>query len=65
MISFNGNKTITTGGRYNLTTNLKFKKALHLSLEAKNINGSIFMTAGFNYRMPAINASIGIAQLKT
>ena len=68
VISFNGNKTITTGGGgVILTNNSKiYKKALHLSLGGKKKHKWEYIhdEAGFNYRMPAINASIGIAQLK-
>jgi len=68
VISFNGNKTITTGGGgVILTNNSKiYKKALHLSLGGKKKHKWEYIhdEAGYNYRMPAINASIGIAQLK-
>ena len=67
-ISFNGNKIITTGGGGVLITNNKelAKKARHLSTTAK-LN-HIFQykhdKIGYNYRMPAINAALGVSQLK-
>jgi perosamine synthetase len=68
VISFNGNKTITTGGGgVILTENLKiYKTALHLSLGGKKKHKWEYIhdIAGFNYRLPAINASLGVAQLK-
>ena len=56
MISFNGNKTITTGGGVILTNNSKiYKKALHLSLGGKKKHKWEYIhdEAGFNYRMPS------------
>ena len=67
VISFNGNKTITTGGGGVLLTN-KSKigsKARHLSTTAR-VSSFEFEhdDVAFNYRMPNINAAIGVAQLK-
>jgi len=68
ILSFNGNKIITTGGGgMILTNNFKiYKKAKMLSQVAKkphpwkyDYNG-----LGFNYRMPNLNASLGCAQIK-
>ncbi len=68
MISFNGNKTITTGGGGMLL----FKddklaiKAKHLSTQAKLAHPWEFFhdEIGYNYRMPNINAALGVAQLE-
>lgn len=68
IISFNGNKTITTGGGGILLTNSKFfaKRAKHLTTTAK-LNHKweyIFEETGYNFRLPNINAALGLGQLK-
>jgi aminotransferase in exopolysaccharide biosynthesis len=67
-LSFNGNKTITTGGGGAiLTNNLDLAKhAKHLSTTAKISHKWAFKhdEIGFNYRMPNINAALGCAQLE-
>ncbi len=68
VLSFNGNKIITTGGGGMILTNLKelANKAYHISRTAK-INHPwkyIYDQVGYNYRMPNINASIGCAQME-
>ena len=67
-ISFNGNKTITTGGGGAvLTNNLELAKhAKHLSTTAKISHKWAFKhdQIGYNYRMPNINAALGCAQLE-
>ena len=66
--SFNGNKIITTGGGGALVTDSEalFKKALHLSTTAKRPHPFAYEhdAIGFNYRMPNINAALGLAQLE-
>ena len=66
-LSFNGNKIITTGGGGAVITNNKnlADKIRHLSTTSKVKNGYKFLHdgLGFNYRMPAINAALGISQL--
>ena len=68
VLSFNGNKTITTGGGGAILTNNKqiAKKAKHLSTTAKVKHSWEFIhdEIGFNYRMPNINAAVGCAQLE-
>jgi len=68
VISFNGNKTITTGGGGVLLFNDETiaKKAKHLSTQAKIPHPWDFEhdEIGYNYRMPNINAAIGVAQLE-
>tara|TARA_B100000989_G_scaffold298149_1_gene286316 strand:- start:546 stop:1724 length:1179 start_codon:yes stop_codon:yes gene_type:complete len=68
VLSFNGNKIITTGGGGAILTNNKkyFKKIKSLSTVCKiqhqwNYN---YHDVGYNYRMPNINAALGLAQLK-
>jgi perosamine synthetase len=66
--SFNGNKTITTGGGGAIiTNNTKLAKlAKHLTTTAKIEHQWEFYhdMVGFNYRMPNINAALGCAQLE-
>jgi perosamine synthetase len=68
-LSFNGNKTITTGGGGAvITTNPDLaQKAKHLSTTAKVPHPHMHShdQIGYNYRMPNINAALGCAQLET
>ena len=68
VLSFNGNKIITTGGGGMLLFNDTelAAKAKHLSTQAKVPHAWEFKhdATGFNYRMPNINASLGVAQLE-
>jgi dTDP-4-amino-4,6-dideoxygalactose transaminase len=68
VLSFNGNKTITTGGGGMIMTNLKSaaKLARHIVNTAKvNHKWSYkYDQLGYNYRMPNINAAIGCAQIE-
>jgi perosamine synthetase len=67
-LSFNGNKTITTGGGGAILTNEAdlAKKAKHLTTTAKVPHAWDFVhdQVAFNYRMPNVNAAIGVAQLE-
>ena len=67
-ISFNGNKIITTGGGGIVITNNKrlAKKIRHLTTTAKIPHKWEYIhdEIGFNFRMPNINAALGIAQLE-
>ena len=67
-ISFNGNKTITTGGGGALLFNdLELaKQAKHLTTQAKVSHKWEFIhdAIGYNYRMPNVNAAIGCAQIE-
>jgi dTDP-4-amino-4,6-dideoxygalactose transaminase len=67
-LSFNGNKTITTGGGGAILTNdLQLAaRAKHLTTTAKVSHRWNFThdAVGFNYRMPNINAALGCAQLE-
>jgi len=68
VISFNGNKTITTGGGGMLLFNdeTMAKGAKHLTNQAKLPHKWDFVhdEIGYNYRMPNINAAIGVAQME-
>jgi perosamine synthetase len=68
VLSFNGNKTITTGGGGAILTNdsLIACRARHLISTAKAPHPWEFIhdQIGYNYRMPNINAAIGCAQLE-
>lgn len=67
-ISFNGNKTITTGGGGMLLFNDEELGAYakHLTTQAKIPHRWEFRHdhIGYNYRMPNINAALGCAQLE-
>jgi len=67
-ISFNGNKIMTTGGGGMLVTNNDDVAALarHLSTTAKQPHKWEYVhdRVGFNYRMPNLNAALGVAQLE-
>ena len=67
IISFNGNKIITTGGGGVLLFNddALADKAKYLSTTAKRPHKWEFFhdELGYNYRMPALNAALGCAQM--
>lgn len=67
-LSFNGNKTITTGGGGAILTNdLELgARAKHLTTTAKVPHRWNFLhdEVGYNYRLPNINAALGCAQLE-
>lgn len=67
-LSFNGNKTITTGGGGVILTNDEnlARRAKHLTTTAKLPHPWEFRhdEVGYNYRMPNINAALGCAQLE-
>lgn len=66
--SFNGNKTITTGGGGAIVTNNEElgKLAKHITTTAKVPHKWEFYhdMVAYNYRMPNINAALGVAQLE-
>ncbi|HET8737399.1 MAG TPA: LegC family aminotransferase [Pricia sp.] len=68
ILSFNGNKTITTGGGGMLVTNDKAlaQKAKHMTTTAKKPHRWDFEhdEIAYNYRMPNINAALGCAQME-
>ena len=65
--SFNGNKIITTGGGGAVVTNDSriADLARHLSSTAKLVHPWEFEhdSVGYNYRMPNLNAALGVSQL--
>lgn len=67
-LSFNGNKTITTGGGGAILTNDPgiAKRAKHITTTAKVPHRWAFIhdEVGYNYRMPNLNAALGCAQLE-
>ena len=67
-ISFNGNKIITTGGGGMVVTNKKIlaKKIKHLTTTAKIKHKWEYIhdEIGYNFRMPNLNAALGLAQLE-
>ncbi len=67
-LSFNGNKIVTTGGGGAVFTNSRkiADLARHLSTTAK-VTGEGFFDhdmVGYNFRLPALNAALGVAQLE-
>lgn len=68
VLSFNGNKIITTGGGGMIITNEEntAKRAKHLTTQAKLPHLWEFNHdhIGYNYRMPNLNAALGVAQLE-
>tara|TARA_B100000035_G_C21023260_1_gene564984 strand:+ start:318 stop:1490 length:1173 start_codon:yes stop_codon:yes gene_type:complete len=69
VLSFNGNKIISTGGGGAIITNNKkiYKQSLKLSTINRKENSSWrydYNDVGYNYRLPGINSSLGISQLK-
>lgn len=68
ILSFNGNKIITTGGGGAILTNDR-----HLAIRAKHLTTTAKLphawrydhdVIGYNYRMPNLNAALGCAQLE-
>jgi len=68
VLSFNGNKIMTTGGGGAILTNDSSLAVLarHLTTQAKHPHPWSFNhdMVGYNYRMPNINAALGCAQSK-
>ncbi|MBN2165710.1 MAG: LegC family aminotransferase [Marinilabiliaceae bacterium] len=68
VLSFNGNKIITTGGGGMLLFKDKTlaEKAKHLTTQAKILHAWEFIhdDIGYNYRMPNLNAALGLAQFE-
>lgn len=66
--SFNGNKTITTGGGGMIVTDDEAlaKRAKHITTTAKKPHPYEFFhdEIGYNYRLPNINAALGCAQME-
>jgi aminotransferase in exopolysaccharide biosynthesis len=67
VLSFNGNKIMTTGGGGMLLTDeIIGKRAKHLTTTAKIPHTYEFVhdEVGYNYRLPNLNAALGCAQLE-
>ena len=68
ILSFNGNKIVTTGGGGMILTDDEglAKRIRHITTTAKIKHPWNFEhdEIGFNYRMPNINAALGVAQLE-
>lgn len=69
VLSFNGNKTITTGGGGMILTNDEdlARKAKHLTTTGKMPHRWDFVhdQVAYNYRLPNINAALGCAQMES
>ncbi len=67
ILSFNGNKTITTGGGGMILTSDEDvgRRAKHLTTTAKLPHPWLFShdETAWNYRMPNLNAALGVAQM--
>jgi perosamine synthetase len=67
-LSFNGNKTITTGGGGAILTNdaTIARRAKHITTTAKVAHAWEFIhdEVGYNHRLPNLNAALGCAQLE-
>jgi len=67
-LSFNGNKTVTTGGGGAILTTDRglADRARHITTTAKSPHRWAFYhdAIGYNYRMPNLNAALGCAQLE-
>jgi perosamine synthetase len=67
-ISFNGNKTITSGGGGMILTDdeVLAQKAKHLTTTAKipHLYEYVHDQIGYNYRLPNLNAALGCAQME-
>ena len=68
VLSFNGNKIITTGGGGMVLTDSEedFQRAKHVSTTAKRTHQWEYFhdQLGYNYRLPNINAALGVAQME-
>lgn len=67
-LSFNGNKIITTGGGGALLSMdpAVASRARHLSTQARvGVRGYQHDEVGYNYRMPNLNAALGVSQLES
>jgi len=68
-LSFNGNKTITTGGGGMIITNdaKLAKRAKHITTTAKVPHTWEFVhdEVGFNFRLPNLNSALGCAQMES
>ena len=68
VLSFNGNKIITTGGGGALITNDEelAVRTKHRTTTAKQPHPWLFLhdEVGFNYRLPNLNAALGCAQIE-
>lgn len=68
VLSFNGNKIITTGAGGAVLTNSKklAEKVKFTSTTSKKFKGyyTVHDDVGYNYRMPSLNAALGITQLR-
>ena len=68
ILSFNGNKIVTTGGGGAIMTDDKdiARKAKHLTTTAKKSHPWLFLhdKVGYNYRLPNLNAALGCGQME-
>ena len=67
ILSFNGNKIITSGAGGMILTKYKFleKECRYLINQAKDNEFFLHNQIGYNYKMPNLNASLGISQMQS
>lgn len=69
VFSFNGNKIVTTGGGGMIVTDdeVLARRAKHLTTTAKLPHRWEFLhdEVGFNFRLPNLNAALGVAQMES
>jgi len=69
VLSFNGNKIITTGGGGMILTNDErlATRAKHITTTARVLHSWNFEhdEIGYNYRLPNLNAALGVAQMES
>jgi len=65
IFSFNGNKTVTAGGGGMIVLDdaARAQRAKALSTQSRDGEAYRYVEAGFNYRLPNVNAALGLAQL--
>ena len=65
IFSFNGNKTVTAGGGGMIVLDdaAQAQHARALSTQAREGGAYRYLEAGFNFRLPNVNAALGLAQL--
>ncbi len=66
VFSFNGNKTVTSGGGGAIASmdKILLKRAKHLAAQARDGEEYVHDAVGYNYRMTNLEAAVGLAQIE-
>ncbi len=66
VFSFNGNKTVTSGGGGAIVSSDRelLARAKHLAAQARNGEEYVHDAVGYNYRMTNVEAAVGLAQME-